>query len=811
MKPFTTTFTIAFLLIANVVMSQKAILSGNVVDNNNNKPLSYATVILMHVKDSSLVKTTITDSTGSYRFTNIPAAAYFISASMTGYRATNSGPVVVDGGELKAQVPLIQLFIERKSLAAVIVTAKKSFIERKIDRTVMNVENSTIAAGSTALEVLEKAPGVIVDKDGKISMSGKSGVMVMIDGKQTYMSNSDVAQLLRTMQSSQVETIELITNPSAKYDAAGNAGIINIKTKKSKTVGTNGSANIGNGYGDRYKANAGINLNHRNERMNIFASYNYGTNHTDRTLDISRVSKLNNQNTYFTQREIDDRNYENNNYKAGVDLFFNSRNTFGFLVTGYANNSSTISSNITRIGAVEKASDSLINVAGHSNGRYRNMAYNINYRTILDSTGKELTIDADYSYNNSKDHTTYDNFFYRNDGSAFKAPYLNRNTAPSIINIKSIKADYVWPISKTAKVEAGIKSSIVRTDNDLQFEELENNSWKNNINRSNRFIYDETIHAAYVNGSKQFKNTSVQMGLRAEKTISNGNSITENKVVKRSYLDLFPSLFVNQTISNNHTASFSYSRRIDRPSYDALNPFVYYLDQYTFQKGNPFLNPQYTHSFEVGYVFKRKYSANFRYAITKDNITDVILPDTARKGLYQTSANVNNGNYLSLTLNAPVTITNWWNTNNTVTIFNNQYEATGLEGLALNVNKTSFYLNTNQSFSLPKNYAAEVAATYTSANVYGTFNFGSSYGVDLGLSKSLLNKKANIKFSVSDVFDTRATNIYSTLSSVDYNLYQKPETRVFRLTFSYRFGSSSIKEARNHAAGLESEQSRVKR
>jgi outer membrane receptor protein involved in Fe transport len=810
MKPFTTILTIPFLLIATVAMSQKTMLAGNVVDNNN-QPLSYATVSLRQLKDSALVKTTVTDSAGSYYFINIPAAAYFISASMTSHRASSSTKVIVHEGEVKAHAPSIQLSIEQKSLAGVTVTAKKSFIERKIDRTVINVENSAIAAGSTALEVLEKAPGVIVDKDGNISMSGKSGVIVMIDGKQTYMSNSEVAQLLRSMQSSQVETIELITNPSAKYDAAGNAGIINIKTKKSKTVGTNGSANIGNGYGNRYKTNAGINLNHRNEKMNIFANYNYGINHTNRTIDISRVSKLNNQNTYFTQREADDRNYENNNYKAGVDFFVNSKNTLGFLVTGYVNNSSTISNNTTHIGAAEKASDSLINVAGHSNGRYRNMAYNINYRTILDSAGKELTIDADYSYNNSKDYTTYDNFFYSHDGTAFKAPYLNRNTAPSIINIKSIKADYVWPISKTVKVEAGVKSSIVRTDNDLQFEELENNNWRNNINRSNHFIYDETIHAGYVNGSKQFKNTSIQMGLRAEKTISNGNSITENKVVRRSYFDLFPSLFVNQAISTNHSASFSYSRRIDRPSYDALNPFVYYLDQYTFQKGNPFLNPQYTHSFEVGYVFKRKYSANFRYALTKDNITDVILPDTARKGLYQTSANVNDANYLSLTLNAPVTIAKWWNTNNTVTLFNNQYQATGLGGLELDVNKTSFYLNTNHNFTLPKNLAAEVGATYTSANVYGTFNFGSSYGVDLGLSKSLLNKKASIKFSVSDVFNTRETNIHSTLSSVNYKLYQKPETRVFRLTFSYRFGSSTVKEARNHATGLESEQSRVKR
>ncbi|GEO11571.1 outer membrane beta-barrel family protein [Segetibacter aerophilus] len=818
MKRLTAYLTALLLLVSSFAKSQEnaspaaakvAALSG-IVTGENNKALTYATISLLTVKDSSLIKTTMTDSTGTYRFNNITPGAYFISVSMTGYRAGKSNTITIGAGVSKVQAPSLKLEIESKSLAAVVVTAKKSFIERKIDRTIVNVENSAISAGSTALEVLEKAPGVIVDKDGNISMSGKSGVMVMIDGKQTYMSHSEVAQLLRSMQSSQVESIELITNPSAKYDAAGNAGIINIKTKKSKTVGTNGAANIGMGYGNRYKTNAGINLNHRNEKMNIFANYNHGVNHTDRVLDISRVNRLNNQNTYFTQREADDRNYQSNNYKAGVDFFLNSKNTLGFLISGYANNSSSNSNNVTNIGASQKVSDSLINVAGRSNGRYRNMAYNINYKVILDTTGKELAIDADCSRNHSRDFNSYDNFFLSKDGSQFRDPYLNRNTTPSLINIKSIKADYVWPVSKSLKVEAGVKSSLVRTDNDLQFEEMENNNWKNNSNRSNHFIYDETIHAGYVNGSKQFKNTSIQIGLRAEKTISKGNSITENKVVERSYFDLFPSLFVNQTISNNHSTSFSYSRRIDRPSYDALNPFVYYLDQYTFQKGNPFLNPQYTHSFEVGYLYKKKYSANFRYAVTKDNITDVILPDTARKGLYQTSANVNDAKFLSLTLNAPVAITKWWNTNNTVTVFNNQYQATGLEGLNLDVNKSSFYLNTNHNFTLSQTFTAEAGANYTSSNVYGTFNFGSSYSVDLGLSKTLMNKKASVKFSVNDVFNTRATNIHSSLSSVNYKLYQKAETRVFRLTFSYRFGSSAIKEARHRSTGLESEQSRVK-
>jgi len=811
MKRFTIIFTATFLIFLQGLNAQqvKASLSGNVYGVNN-RPLTFATISLLNLSDTTLVKTTISDSIGRYSFKNIAQGNYFLKISMTGYDEKSSQSITINNAT-EVQAPSMVLSAHNAALKAVTVTAKKPFIERKIDRTVVNVENSSIAAGSTAMEVLEKAPSVMVDKDGNISMAGKNGVLVMIDGKPTYMSNSDLVQLLKSMQSSQVESIELITNPSAKYDAAGNSGIINIKTKKSKTVGTNGSLTVGGGYGNDYKTNAGITLNHRNEKMNVFGNYNYSDNHTGRVLNINRVSSLNNQNTYFSQQQIEDGDYQNNNFKAGVDLFINKKNTVGVMVNGYANNGNTFAKNVTQIGGSEKGVDSVLNVPGQVNGRYNSIAYNLNYKTILDSAGMELTIDADYSHNSSKNYSAYDNYFLSKDGATLKTPYFNRNNTPSTINIKSIKADYVYPVSKNMKLEAGLKSSIVRTDNDLQYEDLENGNWKSNVNRSNHFIYDETIHAAYVNANRQFKKTSVQVGLRAEKTISKGNSITENKVVNRSYFDLFPSLFVNQSFTDNHAASFSYSRRIDRPAYNALNPFVYYLDQYTFQKGNPFLNPQYTHSFEVGYQFKKKYSATFNYSLTNDIITDVILPDTARKGLYQTSANVKNANFYSITFNAPFTVKKWWNANNTLTIFNNQYHTNNLEGLELNANKTSFYFSSNHNFTLPKGFATEVSGNYRSSMVYGTLYMASNYGMDMGLSKTLLNKKGNIKFSVSDVFNTRTAKINSTLPNVNYNLSQKHESRVFRLTFTYRFGSSSIREASNRSSGLESEQSRIKK
>jgi hypothetical protein len=783
-------------------------ISGVILDESK-KPADYVTVVLFKASDSSVVKTAFTDPNGTFSF-NVPTkGSYYYKASNMGYKTLKSKTIVLAEDNQKIDFGTAQLAASTQNLKDVNVAVTKPLIERKMDKIVMNVSNSSIMTGSTALEVLQKAPGVTVDQNDKISMMGKQGVLIQLDGKQTYMSSADVANLLRNMQSSEIESIELITNPSSKYDASGNSGIINIKTKKSKSGGTNGSMNGTAGYGKNFRANAGLNLNHRTQKLNLFGNYNYGKNERENRIDIDRISN-GNPDTYFMQVGSSLRKQQNNNFKAGLDYFIDKKNTIGVLVNGYFNHGTEASVNNTLIGpSFQKVDSTLVSNTLQTN-KYNNISYNLKYKSVLDTAGSEISADVDYSRYNGNDGSNYDNDYLFPNGDRIRPIVYTRNNTPSIIDIKAFKVDYNVSLTKTVKLEAGVKSSWVKTDNDLQAEEFVNNSWRNDVRRSNQFIYDENVNAAYTNLNKQFKNTSVQIGLRVEQTNSKGNLITTNTVVERGYWDFFPTLFVQQTLSKNNQLGFSYSRRIDRPSYDALNPFIYYLDQFTYSKGNPFLNPQYTNNFELSYTLLQKYMLSIGYSRVNDVIMEVLLPDTAQKALYQTNANIAQNISYNANLNIPVQITKWWQANNNLNVFYLSFRAPDLAGNALKTGKTSFQFKTQQTFTIMSGFTAELSGSYESPLDYGTFSIRPRYSIDAGLSKALFNKKASLKLALSDVFNTYKTNLSSIYSGLTYEVRQKNESQVGRITFTYRFGKNEIKPARRRSTGTESEQGRMK-
>lgn len=782
-------------------------VAGTVKDNQQ-KPLGYATISLLKAKDSSLVKGALTGDNGAYKIAGAANGSYLVSVSMVGYQKVFSKPFTISETNSAVTVEPLVIGTQNHVLKGVSVVGQKALIERRADKTVLNVENSVLAAGNSAMEILEKAPGVTIDKDDNISLKGKQGVTVMLNGKLTYLSSAQLATLLRSTDGNTIQSIEIITNPSAKYDAAGNSGIINIILKKNKSVGTNGSLTLTGGYGAYPRTSESLTLNHKEGKFNFFGSYNHGNRQRYNNIDIDRVVGSGNNTTYFSQKTFMPATDYYNNYRFGTDYDITKKHTIGFLINGYFNGEQDNNVSNTLIGAREGVTDSLQKTYSNLHQTYKNFAFNLNDRLQLDTAGQELAIDLDYSKFNNNNIAQYNTDFFLADGNIQRTPLSLRNQAPSVINIKTGKADYTKNIKKIGKLEAGIKLSNVQTDNDLQAQKLYGSSgYLNDASRTNRFIYTEKISAAYINLSHTFKKLSVQAGLRAENTSSNGNLITTNQVVDRNYLNFFPSLFLQESINAKNDVGFTYSRRIDRPSYDNLNPFVYYLDQYTYQQGNPFLKPQYTQSFELNYTYNKTINVSLSYSRTSDVITEVIK--TVNKASFDTQMNLQTQNAYGININAPFTFAKWWTGNLNFNGFYLGFKSDSLLGGNLNRGKAAFQAKALQTFTFGKGFKAELSGDYQSALVYSVFNIRPQYAVDAGLSKSFANKKANVKLSVSDIFNTRTNNLSSNYSNTNINIYQKRDTRIALLTLTYNFGNSKL-PTRRHNSGADDEKNRVK-
>ena len=809
---FFLTLGLSFLFFTSVnaqTAEIKGEISGKVLDEDQ-KAFPYATISLLNAKDSTAVKGTLTGDNGTYEFKGLNAGKYLVAIYVVGYKKAFKGPYAIGAERKLYEVGQVQLATDAKLLKGVEIVKQKPLIDRQIDKTVLNIENSVLAAGNSALEILQKAPGVTVDKDGKISLRGKQGVNVMLDGKPTYLSADQLANLLRSTEGNAIQSIELITNPSAKYDAAGNSGIINIKLKKNRNYGTNGTASAGAGYGDNYKVNGGLNMNHREKKFNVFGNVDYGLHRRFNETDIVRVNGTTTKPTYFDQTSHTESKRTNRNYKAGIDYFINDKHTLGFFLNGYYTNGDDASDVLTLIGDQPGKTDSSVVAPNTNTRKYTGITYNFNYKGTLDTLGQEISADVDYSRYYGKQNTVFNNMYKDASGQPLKPDYIFRNASPSIVKIWGGKVDYTLPINKEMKLDLGLKTSFVRTDNNFLFENFNHNQWASDPGKSNQFLYDENINAAYANLNKKFKSTTVQLGLRLEQTNSRGNSVTDQKVVKRDYLNLFPSIFINQELSKDHEVGLSYSRRIDRPDYGSLNPFIYYVDLYSFRQGNPFLKPQYTNSFEFSYSFKKSLNVTFGYSHTNDVMTDVLLTDTVKKTIFISVQNLAKQDSYNMNMSYPVQITKWWSSNNNLTVYYNKFQTPNLLGLPYKSGRTAFNLNTSQTITLNSSTKFEWSGYYQSKQVYGTLLIAPQYGIDLGASKSFLDNKLSIKFAANDIFKLQKSQITSAIPSQKYVVNEKWESQVFRLTCTYRFGSKDIKGARQRSSSSEAEGKRVK-
>lgn len=786
-------------------------ISGSIKDGGQQAVIDAASVSLLSGKDSVLLKTSLTDKEGHFTFENLAPGTYLVMATSAGHGKTYSEQLSLSGPAAKAETGILQLIRVSKDLQNVTVSSKKLLIERKIDKTVVNVDNMITATGGTAMDVLEKSPGVSVDKDGNISLKGKQGVIIMIDNKPTYMSGSDLVNFLTNMPSSYLDQVEIMTNPPAKYDAAGNSGIINIKTKKNRQKGFNGSVSTAHTVGEKYRTNNSINLNYRNGKVNFFNTVNANYRKQMQRLDIYR-QYLNDDktvNAIFEQNSVQRRQNKFFNLKTGLDYYLNNKTTLGVVLTGYIAPRYVPGENTSYLKTPAGLLDSTVLADTKEKGQWNHGGINFNMRHKFDSTGRELTADVDYLLYDASNNNSILTRNYLPNGTKTQE-YTITGILPSDLEIFSVKTDYTQTIGKKIKFEAGLKSSFVQTHNKANYFNTTGGITSVDLERTSNFNYRENINAAYVNLSTEVKKWGFQAGLRAENTnysgLQYGNAYQKDSSFKKGYTSAFPTLYVSYKMNDKNQFGFSYGRRINRPDYEDLNPFIGFIDIYTYEVGNPFLKPMFDNKFELTHTYNEFLNSTFNYAVTSnlfgesfDKEGDAIVVRRSNFGKLQQAV---------LSVSAQIPVQKWWQAQ-LYTEGNYRHLQAKLRGKDIDVSLSTFSANVNNQFSLGKGWSAELSGFYTTGEAENQIIIDPLMQLNAGLQKQVLKKKGTLKLSLNDFTGPmKVTGHLEDLSLANASFTQRRDTKSVAVSFSYRFGKP-MKTERRKTGGAGEEQNRV--
>lgn len=809
MKPLTLIPLVTCLFTTLNVSAQSSGTVTGLVKDEHNQPLEAVTVSLLKAKDSSLVKAAITDTSGTFEIGQEAAGDYLLSFTSMGYRKQFITSFKLGAAE-SYHAPEIKLEPETQKMDGVVITSRKPMVEVKPGKVVFNVEGSINATGSNALELLQKSPGVMVDNNDNISMKGRSGVKVYIDGKMTQLDSKGLAEYLKSINSNDVEAIELITNPGAKFDASGNSGVINIRLKKNKKFGTNGSVEAGYMQGITPKGNGSLSLNYRDKKVNVFSNISGATGFYESQLDLYRLQGggIYDQKTTMTQER------KNANLKAGADYFIDNKNTIGVMFTGGLGGGSFNTDGTTDI--YDQASGNFQKKLVASNRvpiTRNNGNVNLNYRYANDSSGTTISFDADYGKFHSNG-TSYQPNNYYDAGNNLLYTIINGNKTPTDIDIYTAKLDFEHKLGK-GKLGYGAKTAWVKTRNTFDFFNYTDNTPVRDLNLSNSFAYSENVNAAYVNYDITLGTQwSLQAGLRMEQTNSKGEltradgAIQDDNTVKRNYLDFFPNAVIGYTINESHALALSYTRRIDRPSYQDLNPFENKIDQMTYEKGNAFLRPQYANNIELSYTFKSMVNLTLGYSHVKDYATQITDTINSNATFIQVQ-NIAGQNVYTIGLGSPIPIAKWWN--GYVNVWYNYQTVKGtFNKTTLDLAGSTYGAYIQNTFTLGKGFSAEVGGWFSGEGIEGTWEYKAMGSLDVGIQKRFLGDRASVKVSVSDLLRTTKFRGYNSYGGARIDVNQQNENQMLRLNFSYRFGSNEIKGARQRKTASESEGRRIK-
>lgn len=786
----------SFFTIFNA-LANEGIVTGRVIDTQNH-PIVYATAALISSETNEVEKGAICSEEGTFIIENVANGEYILSVRMLGYDSNETERFVINSDNPRVNKTIV-LKETTLQIEEVVVTGKYAFVEQTADKIIVNPSASIVSSSENVYEILKKSPGVNIDNNDNITLKGMQGVIVMIDDKPTHVSGKDLAPMLKGMLGKNIKSIEIIENPSARYDAEGNSGIINIKTKHNRAPGINGSVNAGVTFTRTAGGNAGADLNMNFGKVNVYGNYSFydwkGWFCMEGTRRFTNDA-INDGHTLMSNESNSDGDAQN--YKIGADYFVAENHVISIMLNGNNGSNNMLDDGLSAFKSnISSVDSSVISIADRMMA-WDNKTFNANYKWDIDSLGRSFTADADYARFHFRSTATQTSEFFDASGINLDKDASLASAMHNAIDILSAKLDYTHPINKTYALEAGVKSSFVGIGSKAMMAGY--------INQDDHFLYTEIIQAGYVSGSARFKSTTVQLGVRVENTISSGNSISTGQVDDNSYMDIFPSFFVQQVLTPKQSLGFRYSYRIGRPNYYDLNPFVWMMDPYTYNLGNPVLNPQFTHSMSLNHSFDGKLLTNIGWSRTDNLFTGVIYQDEETKSAYQTTENFGTSTDLHISETVQIQPAKWWRINGTTVVMYKELKAK--ETIGGTLTQCSFTGNLNNSFTLPLRMSLEVNGKYVSSQLFGNFIMKPHYGIDLGFQMRVLNDKGTIRAAFSDIFNTSSAGVYSKYGNLELDMIIHNETRRLNLSFNYRFGKSEFKTRANRATSSNEEQSR---
>lgn len=785
--------------------TKQVVIRGKILTENR-LPAEAVTLVLLRAGDSAIVKSTISDKNGQYQFLNVQPRDYLLLISKIGYKRSYSGPYKVESGE-SIVINDITLGIVTQQLKEVAVVGKKDYVETRTDKTVLNIDQNILATGNSVFDVLSTAPGVKVSND-EILFKGGQKPLFAINGKPVNLTDEQLAGMLKSMQSNMVSQVELIDNPSAKYDAASAGGMINIILKKNKLLGSSIGILESAAIGDRYRFNSGINYALHTEKVNLFGSYNFSGGKAPHTINSTRNISDNNQVSTFGVDYLATTENKLHSFNLGADYLVSSKQTIGFLVNGFTTPSTIDKWNTTNI-STNGIADSSIRTRSAVDRHISNINYNLNYSLGLGKAGKSvISANFDYAAYNRRSNEQVESNFYNSAGQLNGSPVLYRDSSPSKIHVRAERVDFTTALTKTATLEMGVKNSQVNSDNKIDFTQKVNDVYQLVAALTDHFVYHEQINAGYINYSNSFNKTNLAIGLRGEQTVSSALSANSGKPTPGNYFDLFPSASISGFINANNEYSIAIGRKINRPAYPDLNPFVAYVDQFYYTTGNPFLRPMYDNTFAITDIYRKKYKVGLSMLITRDFYFTIFEQDDVTKVYRTTTANLGTRyQYMAELTNFPVDITSWWNADLHINASYERYVYTGASPLRKST--IDFLSSLMQRFTITPKLNAQITGSYESSAFFAISQYKPLYTVGGGISYSVLNKKGSIRFLASDIFNTDNNRYRTTFANLDLTSRDKRGSRFFSLAFSYSFGNTAVKAPRKNGGASRDELKRL--